>query len=82
MSEKNQQATLLAAQLQESSPEILAMFLDPALSDEALIEALREHVALIMQEHYPKAWAYYTGEEVTEENYYKLVSTSMAFMRL
>ena len=82
MSEKNQQATLLAAQLQESSPEILAMFLDPALSDEALIEALREHVALIMQEHYPKAWAYYTGEEETEENYYKLVSTSMAFMRL
>ena len=71
----------LHSMMEQQSPEILALFLDEGLSDSALVEALREHIASIMQHHYPKAWAYYTGEEQGEENYYKLVSSSMAYMR-
>ena len=68
--------------MEQQSPEILALFLDEGLSDSALVEALREHIASIMQHHYPKAWAYYTGEEQGEEHYYKLVSSAMAYMRI
>jgi len=68
--------------MEQQNPALLALFLDDTLTDSALIEALRAHIVSIMQHHYPKAWAYYTGEEQGEEHYYKLVSSSMAYMRI
>ena len=82
MSTNTDKRSSLLSLMKQQNPEILSLFLDESLSDSALIEALREHIASIMQHHYPKAWAYYTGEEQTEENYYKLVSTAMAYMRM
>jgi len=68
--------------MEQQNPALLALFLDDTLTDSALIEALRAHIVSIMQHHYPKAWAYYTGEEQGEEHYYKLVSSAMAYMRI
>ncbi len=82
MSTNNWTNASLYPLMEQQNPALLALFLDEGLSDSALVEALREHIASIMQHHYPKAWAYYTGEEQGEEHYYKLVSSSMAYMRI
>ena len=82
MSTNNWTNASLYAVMEQQNPALLALFLDDTLTDSALIEALRAHIVSIMQHHYPKAWAYYTGEEQGEEHYYKLVSSSMAYMRI
>lgn len=82
MSTNNWTNASLYPLMEQQNPALLALFLDDTLSDSALIEALRAHIVSIMQHHYPKAWAYYTGEEQGEEHYYKLVSSSMAYMRI
>ena len=82
MSTNTTKIASLITMMNHQNPEILALFLDERLSDSDLIDALREHIASIMQHYYPQAWAYYTGEEQTEENYYKLVSAAVAYMRM
>ena len=82
MSTNNWTNASLYPLMEQQNPALLALFLDDTLTDSALIEALRAHIVSIMQHHYPKAWAYYTGEEQGEEHYYKLVSSSMAYMRI
>ena len=72
----------LVSRIQSENPTILPLFLDTSLSDAALVEALRAHYAEYMQEKYPIAWAYYTGDVQTEQDYYKLSARSMAYLRL
>ncbi|MFA7118928.1 MAG: KamA family protein, partial [Sphaerochaetaceae bacterium] len=64
--------TELVAKIKADNPALFALFLDPTLDDAALVEILRTHFSLIMQQKYPIAWAYYTGEGQTEQDYYKL----------
>ncbi|HOQ95034.1 MAG TPA: hypothetical protein PLB37_07465, partial [Sphaerochaeta sp.] len=63
MSTNNWTNASLYPLMEQQNPALLALFLDDTLTDSALIEALRAHIVSIMQHHYPKAWAYYTGEE-------------------
>jgi len=72
----------LIAKMQVDNPDVIAFFLDQKLDDATLVARLREHFSTIMQEQYPKAWAYYTGEAQTEQDYYKLLSTSLAHLRI
>jgi len=72
----------LVAKVKADNPTLLALFLDATLDDVALVETLRTHFSQIMQQEYPKAWAYYTGEEQTEQDYYKLTGASMAHLRI
>lgn len=72
----------LIAKMKQDNPEVVSLFLDQKLDDAALVAHLREHFSVVMQQHYPKAWAYYTREEETEQDYYKLMSTSMAYLRI
>ena len=74
--------TELVAKVKADNPTLLALFLDATLDDIALVETLRTHFSQIMQQEYPKAWAYYTGEEQTEQDYYKLTGASMAHLRI
>nr|WP_321296020.1 KamA family protein [uncultured Sphaerochaeta sp.] len=72
----------LVAKMKADNPQIIDLFLDQKLEDAAMLALLREQTSAVMQQQYPKAWAYYTGEEQTEQDYYKLMSTSMAYLRL
>lgn len=72
----------LVAKMKADNPQIIDLFLDQKLEDADLLALLREQVSTVMQQQYPKAWAYYTGQEQTEQDYYKLMSTSMAYLRL
>ena len=74
--------TELVAKIKADNPALFALFLDPTLDDAALVEILRTHFSLIMQQEYPIAWAYYTGEGQTEQDYYKLTGASMAHLRI
>ncbi|MFA7112976.1 MAG: KamA family protein [Sphaerochaeta sp.] len=82
MNTHNERITELVERMKQDNPEVVALFLDRKLDDAALVSRLREHFSAVMQQHYPKAWAYYTGEEQTEQDYYKLMSTSMAHLRM
>ncbi len=82
MNTHNERITELVERMKQDNPEVVALFLDRKLDDAALVAHLREHFSAVMQQHYPKAWAYYTGEEQTEQDYYKLMSTSMAHLRM
>ncbi|MDY0288731.1 MAG: KamA family protein [Sphaerochaeta sp.] len=72
----------LVSKIQGESPAILPLFLDRSLSGAALVEALRDYYTEYMQKEYPTAWAYYTGEGQSEQDYYKLSARSMAYLRL
>lgn len=82
MNTQHERITELIAKMKQDNPDVVALFLDQQLDDAALVAHLREHFTIVMQQHYPIAWAYYTGEEQTEQNYYKLMSTSMAHLRI
>lgn len=82
MNTQHERITELIAKMKQDNPDVVALFLDQQLDDAALVAHLREHSTIVMQQHYPIAWAYYTGEEQTEQNYYKLMSTSMAHLRI
>lgn len=82
MSTNKRMIKTLVEHLVEGDPRLLAILQESTLVGDALIERLRSHITTILQAHYPKAWAYYTGEQQSEETYYKLVSTSMAYMRM
>jgi lysine 2,3-aminomutase len=82
MKTHDERITELVAKMKQDNPEVVALFLDQKLDDAALVAHLREHFSAVMQQHYPKAWAYYTREEQTEQDYYKLMSTSMAYLRI
>ncbi len=82
MNTHNERITELVERMKQDNPEIVALFIDRKLDDAALVAHLREHFSAVMQQHYPKAWAYYTGEEQSEQDYYKLMSTSMAHLRM
>ncbi|MGB4407600.1 MAG: KamA family protein [Sphaerochaeta sp.] len=75
-------ASDLVSKIQSDNPTILPLFLDAKLSDAQLVEALRDHYTAYMQSEYPTAWAYYTGEEQSEQDYYKLSVRSMAYLRI
>ncbi len=75
-------ASRLVSKIEAESPGILPLFLDRSLSDTALVEALRDYYTEYMQLQYPTAWAYYTGEGQSEQDYYKLSARSMAYLRL
>ncbi|MGH0054610.1 MAG: KamA family radical SAM protein [Sphaerochaetaceae bacterium] len=72
----------LVAKMKADNPELIALFLDQRLDNAALVAKLREEIAVEMQQKYPNAWAYYTGEKQSEQDYYALVSTSMAYLRM
>jgi lysine 2,3-aminomutase len=74
--------TELVAKMKADNPELISLFLDQKLDDVALVATLREEIAETMQQRYPKAWSYYTGEGRTEQDYYTLMSTSMAYLRM
>ncbi len=74
--------SVLVSKIQSDNPTILPLFLDSKLSDADLVKALRDHYTTYMQQKYPIAWAYYTGEEQSEQDYYKLSARSMAYLRL
>ena len=74
--------SVLVSKIQSDNPTILPLFLDAKLSDADLVKALRDHYTTYMQQKYPIAWAYYTGEEQSEQDYYKLSVRSMAYLRL
>lgn len=82
MNRQKNLASDLATKVQSGNPAILPLFLDASLDDGSLVEALRSHYAEYMQSHYPKAWAYYTGEQQSEQDYYKLSARSMAYLRI
>ncbi len=82
MNTQDERITELVAKMRQDNPDLVALLLDQKLDDAALIAHLREHFSAVMQQHYPKAWAYYTGEEQSEQDYYKLMSTSMAHLRM
>ncbi len=71
----------LVAKMKADNPQLIDLFLDQKLDDAALVQQLRTKIAEHLQQSYPKAWSYYTGEEQTEQDYYKLLSTSMAYLR-
>ncbi len=79
--QENHIATLVA-QMKADNRTLIALFLDQNLDDAALIAELRDQVAATLQQTFPKAWAYYTGEKQTERDYYTLLSSSMAYLRL
>ena len=68
--------------IRNENPVITGYMLDDALDDAALVQALREHYREIMQRDFPKAWAYYTGEERDEQTFFKLTWRSFAFIRI
>ncbi|HKM05977.1 MAG TPA: KamA family protein, partial [Sphaerochaeta sp.] len=72
----------LVKKIQSDNPTILTLFFDSKLSDTELVDALRAHYTTYMQQKYPKAWAYYTGEEQSEQVYYMLSVRSMAYLRI
>ncbi len=72
----------LVSKIQSDNPTILPLFLDENLSDAQLVDALRDHYTEYMIQEYPTAWAYYTGEEQSEQDYYKLSARAMAYLRL
>ncbi len=72
----------LVSKIESDNPTILPLFLNTKLSDAQLVAALREHYTAYMQSEYPTAWAYYTGEEQSEQDYYKLSVRSMAYLRI
>ncbi len=72
----------LVSKIQNENPTILPLFLDTKLSDALLVEALRDHYKTYMQQECPTAWSYYTGEEQSEQDYYKLSARSMAYLRI
>lgn len=82
MNTQHERIAELVAKMKQDNPQVIALFLDQKLDDAALVAHLREHFSTVMQQHYPKAWAYYTREEQTEQDYYKLMSTSMAYLRI
>ncbi|NBK22784.1 MAG: KamA family protein [Spirochaetia bacterium] len=82
MNTQSELVSTLVSKIQSDNPTILPLFLDATLSDADLVEALREHYTSYMQQKYPTAWAYYTGEGQSEQDYYKLSARSMAYLRL
>ncbi|MBI9096029.1 MAG: KamA family protein [Sphaerochaeta sp.] len=82
MNTQSSLASVLVSKIQSDNPTILPLFLDSKLSDVQLVDALRDHYTAYMQSEHPTAWAYYTGEEQSEQDYYKLSVRSMAYLRL
>lgn len=82
MSKKDERISKLVAKMQLDSSEIVRLFLDESLDDKALIAQLREHVSSVLQNDHPAAWAYYTSGDPSEQDYYKLSSTAMAYLRM
>ena len=82
MNTQSELASHLVSKIQSDNPTILPLFLDPKLSDADLVEALRNHYTEYMKQEYPTAWTYYTGEEQSEQDYYKLSARSMAYLRI
>ncbi len=72
----------LVAKMKVDNPELIALFLDQKLDDADLLARLREEITVTMQQKYPKAWSYYTGEEQSEQDYYSLTSTCLAYLRM
>lgn len=75
------QADLLTT-LHRENPELVTLFLDDSLDDIALVEHLRSQYTTEMQQEFPQAWAYYTGEEHSEQDYYKLSVRARALLRM
>ena len=82
MNTQSELAFRLVSKIQSDNPTILPLFLDTKLSDVELVEALRDHYTAYMKQEYPTAWTYYTGEEQSEQDYYRLSARSMAYLRL
>jgi len=82
MNTQSELASALVSKIQSDNPTIVPLFLDTKLSDADLVDALRDHYTAYMQSEYPTAWTYYTGEEQSEQDYYKLSARSMAYLRL
>ena len=82
MNTQHERIGKLVAKMKADNPELIALFLDQKLDDAALVERLKENISTTMQQQYPVAWAYYSAQEQTEQEYYKLMSTSMAYLRM
>ena len=72
MNSQSELTLRLINKIQAENPTILPLFVDTSLSDAELVDALRSHYSSYMQQEYPVAWAYYTGEGQSEQDYYKL----------
>ncbi len=72
----------LINKIKVDNPTVLPLFMDTRLSDAELIETLRNYYKDYMQQEYPTAWTYYMSEEPSEQDYYKLSASSMAYLRI
>ena len=82
MNTQHERIEQLVAKMKADNSELIALFLDQKLDDAALVEILKEKISTTLQQQYPVAWAYYSAQEQTEQEYYKLMSTSMAYLRM
>lgn len=82
MNSQSELTLRLINKIQAENPTILPLFVDTSLSDAELVDALRSHYSSYMQQEYPVAWAYYTGEGQSEQDYYKLSARAMAYLRI
>jgi len=60
----------------------MAYMRDETLSNEALVETLRNHYQKIMERDFPEAWDYYTGTENDESSFFRLTWRAFAFIRI
>lgn len=74
--------TDLVERIKVDNPVLMGYFLDSTLDDRDLIAKLHQHYSIIMKQHYPLAWSYYTATDHNEHEYYQLMSSSMAFLRI
>ena len=68
--------------IRAENPVITSYLVDDAVDDRTLVERLRDHYRTIMQQEFPNAWSYYTGEEDDESSFFKLTWRMFAFIRI
>ena len=72
----------LAKTIKAENPVITSYLLDNKLSHFQLIDKLKEHYRNIMENEFPDAWQYYTGEKKSETTFYQLIWRHHAFIRI
>ena len=72
----------LAKTIKAENPVITSYLLDDKLSHFQLVDKFKEHYRNIMENEFPDAWHYYTGEKESEKIFYQLIWRHHAFIRI